>query len=155
MADVNHNRTNPPGFDPRLFLRDEELDYGISLMLTAERVLMKQAGHIAQKHAMPPLAARVLISIRFLPGQTVKALREQLDATTPTLARILGDLGKRGLIDRQPSKTDARARALFLTEEGKRLTDPATIAMRDTLRLAYRRAGASAVAGARSVLEAL
>ncbi|MDJ0921154.1 MAG: MarR family transcriptional regulator [Henriciella sp.] len=155
MVDVNQNRASPPGFDPRLFLRDEELDYGISLMLTAERVLMKQAGHIAEAHNMPPLAARVLIAIRFLPGQSVKALRTQLDATTPTLARILGDLDKRGLIERRKSGRDARARMLYLTEEGKRLTDPATIAMRDTLRLAYRRAGATAVAGARQVLEAL
>ena len=65
MVDVNQNRANTPGFDPRLFLRDEELDYGISLMLTAERVLMRQAGNLAQTHAMPPLAARVMIAIRF------------------------------------------------------------------------------------------
>jgi len=155
MHDVNQNRGQAPGFDPRLFLRDEELDYGIALLLSGERVLMRQSGDLATAEAMPPLAARVLIAIRFQSGQTVSALRGRLDATTPTLARILGDLDQRGLIERRVSRADARKRALYLTTEGKRMTDPAAIAMRDTLRDAYRRAGANAVAGARAVLEAL
>lgn len=155
MPDVNHSRANAPGFDPRLFLRDEELDYGIALLLAGERVLMKQAGDLSAREAMPPLAARVLIAIRFEPGRSVQALRTRLDATTPTLARILSDLDQRGLVERRKSRHDGRQRALYLTTEGKRLTDQATIAMRDTLRDAYRRAGASAVAGARAVLEAL
>ncbi len=155
MADVNRNRGPAPGFDPRLFLRDEELDYGIALLLASERILMKQAGDLANAKAMPPLAARILITIRFQPGQSVSALRQQLDATVPTLARIIGDLDQRGLIDRRKSQSDGRQRALYLTHEGKQLTDPATIAMRDALRGAYRRAGANAVAGARAVLEAL
>jgi len=155
MHDVNQNRGQAPGFDPRLFLRDEELDYGISLLLSGERVLMRQSGDLATTEAMPPLAARVLIAIRFQSGQTVSDLRRRLDATTPTLARILGDLDQRGLIERRVSRADARKRTLYLTTEGKRMTDPAAIAMRDTLRDAYRRAGANAVAGARAVLEAL
>lgn len=124
-------------------------------MLTAERCLMRQAGDLASREHIPPLAARVLIAIRFDAGQTVSGLREQLGATTPTLARILGDLDQRGLIERRASRVDARRRTLYLTTDGKRLTDPAAIAMRDTLRDAYRRAGASAVAGTRAVLEAL
>jgi DNA-binding MarR family transcriptional regulator len=78
-----------------------------------------------------------------------------LGTTTPTLARILGELGKRGLIHRRPLPSDKRARAVFLSHEGKRLTDEATIIMRDRLRDAYRSAGASAVAGKRAVLKAL
>ncbi|MCF6329865.1 MAG: MarR family winged helix-turn-helix transcriptional regulator [Henriciella sp.] len=131
------------------------MDYGIALLLSGERILMRQSGDLATTEAMPPLAARVLIAIRFQSGQTVSALRRRLDATTPTLARILGDLDQRGLIERRVSRADARKRVLYLTTEGKRMTDPAAIAMRDTLREAYRRAGASAVAGARAVLEAL
>jgi DNA-binding MarR family transcriptional regulator len=155
MPDVNQMRANAPGFDPRLFLRDEELDYGIALVLAGERALLKEAAEIAQLEAMPQLAARTLIALRFQPGLTVSALREHLGATVPTFARIIGDLGQRGLIERQKSETDGRARVLFLTTEGKRLTDPATIAMRNALRNAYRKAGANAVAGARAVLEAL
>ena len=155
MHDVNQNRGSAQQFDPRLFLRDEELDYGIALLLAGERVLMKQATDLAGDANLPPLGARILIAIRFEPGQSVTALRARLDATTPTLARLLGELDQRGLIERRKSRQDGRQRALHLTTEGKRLTDPATIAMRNTLRTAYRRAGANAVAGARTVLEAL
>lgn len=156
MVDVNQIRANAPGFDPRLFLRDEELDYGIALLLAGERALMKAAGDIARDFSLPNLAARVLITVRFQPGQTVNTLRDQLDATTPTFARIIADLEKRGLIERrQSAQGDRRTRQLFLSHEGKRVTDPATIAMRDRLRQAYRAVGSGAVGGARSVLEAL
>lgn len=156
MVDVNQIRANAPGFDPRLFLRDEELDYGIALLLAGERALMKAAGEIARDFSLPALAARILITVRFQPGQTVNTLREQLDATTPTFARIIADLEKRGLIERrQSSQGDRRTRQLYLSHEGKRVTDPATIAMRDRLRQAYRAAGSGAVGGARTVLEAL
>jgi DNA-binding MarR family transcriptional regulator len=156
MVNVNQIRKNAPGFDPRLFLRDEELDYGIALLLAGERTLMKAAGEIARAFDLPPLAARVLITIRFQPGQSVNQLREQLDATTPTFARIIADLERRELIERRQAETgDRRVRQLFLRHEGKRLTDPATIAMRDRLRTAYRAAGPSAVGGVRAVLEAL
>ena len=156
MVYVNQIRANAPGFDPRLFLRDEELDYGIALLLAGERALMKAAGEIARDFDLPPLAARVMITIRFQPGQTVTGLRAQLDTTTPTLARILGDLDQRGLIERRQSEQgDRRTRTLFLSHEGKRMTDPATLAMRDRLRAAYRSAGSGDVSGVRAVLEAL
>ena len=156
MVDVNQIRANAPGFDPRLFLRDEELDYGIALLLAGERALMKASGEIARDFSLPDLAARVLITVRFQPGQTVNILREQLDATTPTFARIIADLEKRGLLERrQSAQGDRRTRKLFLSHEGKRVTDPAAIAMRDRLRQAYRSAGSGAVGGARTVLEAL
>ena len=156
MVNVNQIRANAPGFDPRLFLRDEELDYGIALLLASERALMKAAREIASDFEMPILAAQTLLTIRFQPGPSVTQLCEQLDSTTPTFARIVGDLEKRGFIERRKSETgDRRVRLLFLTHEGKRVTDPATLAMRDKLRKAYRTAGAGAVGGVRSVLEAL
>ncbi len=156
MVNVNQIRANAPGFDPRLFLRDEELDYGIALLLAGERALMKAASEISRDFDLPQLAARVLITIRFQPGQSVTALRQQLHTTTPTLARILGDLDQRGLIERRQSEHgDRRTRCLFLSHQGKRVTDPATLAMRDRLRRAYRAAGSGAVSGVRAVLEAL
>ena len=155
MPDVNQMRRNAPGFDPRLFLRDDELDYGIALVIAGERALMTGVSDIARSLSIPELAARTLIVLRFQKSQTVTGLKEQLGATTPTFARIIGDLSKRGLIDRSKSEVDGRMRVLSLSTEGKRVTDPATLLMRGALRDAYRKAGASAVAGARSVLEAL
>ena len=156
MVNVNQIRANAPGFDPRLFLRDEELDYGIALLLAGERALMKAAGEIARTFDMPILAARTLITMRFQPGETVNRLRTQLDATTPTFARIIADLEKQGLIERRQSEQgDRRTRQRYLSHEGKRMTDPAAIEMRNRLREAYRAAGSGAVGGVRAVLEAL
>ncbi|MEM7329505.1 MAG: MarR family winged helix-turn-helix transcriptional regulator [Pseudomonadota bacterium] len=156
MVNVNQIRANAPGFDPRLFLRDEELDYGIALLLASERALMKATREIASEFEMPILAAHTLLTVRFQPGHAINHLCQQLDSTTPTFARIIADLEKRDLIERRQSKSgDRRVRQLYLTHEGKRLTDPATLAMRDKLRRAYRSAGAGAVGGVRSVLEAL
>lgn len=155
MADVNKTRVDDPGFDPRLFLRDEELDFGIALILSGERRLVTEAFEYCTSADLPPLAIRVLLAARFQPGQTVSALRNQLGATVPTLARILGELDQRGLIERRSGHVDGRAKQVYLTVEGKRLTDQATIAMRDRLRNAYRRAGATAVSGTRAVLQAL
>jgi len=156
MVNVNQIRANAPGFDPRLFLRDEELDYGIALLLASERALMKATRDIARDFEMPILAAHTLLTIRFQPGHSVNQLCEQLDATTPTFARIIADLEKRGLIERRKSDSgDRRVRLLYLSHQGKRVTDPATIEMRDKLRKAYRSAGSGAVGGVRSVLEAL
>ena len=156
MVNVNQIRANAPGFDPRLFLRDEELDYGIALLLASERALMKAAREIARDFEMPLLAAQTLLTIRFQPGHSINHLCEQLDTTTPTFARIIADLEKRGLVERRRNEAgDRRVRHLFLSHEGKRVTDPATLDMRDKLRKAYRSAGASAVGGVRSVLEAL
>lgn len=156
MVNVNRIRTNAPGFDPRLFLRDEELDYGISLLISGERALMSAEREIAKEFEMPILAARALIFIRFQPGHNVNNLCQQLNATTPTFARIIADLERRNLIERRRnSDGDGRTRLLHLSVEGKRVTDPSVLAMRERLRSAYRSAGSSAVAGVRSVLEAL
>lgn len=155
MADVNKTHVQDPGFDPRLFLRDEELDFGIGLILSGERRLVTEALEHCKSAELPPLGVRVLLSARFQPGQTVSALRSQLGATVPTFARILGDLDQAGYIERRANHADGRAKRIYLTLEGKRLTDQAAIAMRDQLRNAYRQAGATAVAGTRSVLQAL
>ena len=155
MSNVNQIRQNAPGFDPRLFLRDEELDYGIALIFAGERALYAVSGDLATRHEIPALAALVLLTLRFQPGLTVSDLRTHLGATTPTLARILGFLDQRGWVERRRSEQDGRSRTLWLSQAGASLTDPATLAMRQRLQAAYRRAGPSAVAGARAMLEAL
>ena len=155
MSNVNQIRQSAPGFDPRLFLRDEELDYGIALLLAGERALIAASGALAKTHKIPPLAARILLALRFQPGQTVQALRQQLGATPPTLARLLAELDRREWLERRRCPQDGRRRLLYLGVEGARVTDPATLAMRQRLRQAYRKAGPNAVAGARAVLEAL
>ena len=100
-------------------------------------------------------ALRLMVTIRFQPGLTVSELRDATGATTPTLARLLGELDKRQLIHKKTGGRDARRRRLSLSEEGNKLIGPLILDLRSAMREAYREAGASAVAGTRSVLEAL
>ena len=142
-------------FDPRLFLRDEELDRGVALMLAGERALTQAAESSRKSAALNNTEMRALMAIRAAPGLTVSELRTKLGATVPTLARILGKLDERGLVRRKKSGRDGRKRKLELSLAGEAVCEPIAIAMRDALRIAYRSAGSDQVAGARAVLEAL
>lgn len=142
-------------FDPRLFLRDEELDRGVALILASERALTAAAEQARTTAALSKTELQALMTIRANPGLTVKDLRKRLRATTPTLARILGKLDARGLVRKKKSGQDGRMRKLELSLAGTALADPIATAMRNLLREAYRSAGAEHVGGARAVLEAL
>ncbi len=153
--EVNRTDAGTRPLDARLFLRDEELDHGAALIVAGERALaaavrgaLKDAGlNLAELHA--------LITIRTQPGLTVSDLRSRLAATTPTMARVLGALDRRGWIERARAQADGRRRRLKLTQAGEDAAEPLAAAMRDALRDAYRAAGAEHVAGARAVLTAL
>ncbi len=141
--------------DPRLYLRDEELERGVGLILAGERALGRAAEAGRETAGLGKPELQVLLAIRFLPGQDVAALRGHLGATVPTLARLLGTLDQRGLIRRDRDARDARRRNLYLSPAGEAVLRPVVEAMRETLKQAYREAGPQQVAGARAVLEAL
>lgn len=142
-------------FDPRLFLRDEELDRGVALILAGERALSAAAETGRRTASLNKTELQALMVIRAKPGLSVSELRELLGATTPTMARILGKLDERGLIRRKKSGQDGRKRRLELSLAGAAISDPIAEAMRNVLREAYRHAGGEQVAGVRAVLEAL
>ena len=149
--DVNLNRP----FDPRLFLVDQELDRGIGLLLAGGAELSRAAESARHKAGLSKPEMQILMAIRYRPGQTVSELRDALNMTVPTFARILGHLDERDLILREKQVTDARRRALHLSEAGTRVTTDIAVTLRDRLRQAYKEAGPDAVEGARRVLEAL
>ena len=142
-------------FDPRLFLRDEELDRGVALIMASERALSQAAEASRKAGALSKTELQALMAIRATPGLTVSELRGKLGATVPTLARILGKLDERGLVRRKKSGQDGRKRKLELSLAGEAVAEPVASAMRNALRAAYRSAGSDQVAGARAVLEAL
>jgi len=142
-------------FDPRLFLRDEELDRGVALILASERILSAAADAGRRTAALNRTELQAALAIRAIPGLSVSELRQRLGATTPTMARVLGKLDERGLIRRKKSGQDGRKRKLELSLAGTAIIEPIVVAMRNSLRSAYRRAGSEQVAGARAVLEAL
>jgi len=141
--------------DTRLYLRDEELDRGVGLILAGERALSAAAESARRAAGLSRGEFEILMAIRHGDGLDVSALRERLGATTPTLARILAGLDRRGFITRTPDRADRRRRRLWLSPAGEQAMGPVVEAMRAALRKAYRDAGPGQVSGARALLEAL
>lgn len=154
-SEVNTPVTGAPPLDPRLFLRDEELDRGVALVFAAERALSRAAAPALQRARLTPLEARILLALHAAPGAEVSELRDELGATTPTFARVLGGLDRRGLLTKRAARDDARRRQLFLSPEGEAALAPVAAILRDAMRAAYREAGVERVEGARALLSAL
>lgn len=141
-----------PSLDTRRFLRDEELDYGLALVLGAERRLVKALDKFSTATGLTQRDLRLLMVIHATPGLTVRSLRRKMGATVPTMARQLGQLDKEGWIDRRAEAEDGRERLVSLSETGADRLKPVIDEMRAIVRDAYRSAGVEAVAGARDVL---
>ena len=142
--------------DNRLFLRDEELAEGVRLILAASAELDRLLEAPLADEGLSRSQADVLLAIGQAPGIDVASLRARLGMTVPTLARLLGQLDRRGLVDRSRSASaDARRRALHLTDKGAAMADRLSSPLRQRLKAAYRAAGAEDVAGLRTVLGAL
>ena len=60
-----------------------------------------------------------------------------------------------GLVQSKVGRNDKRERHLFLTDDGRKLEQELSDAQRARMRLAFRTAGPDAVAGFRTVLEAM
>jgi DNA-binding MarR family transcriptional regulator len=67
-----------------------------------------------------PAQYSVLIVIEANPGLSQTALAQRLGIERARLVRLLDALERRGLTRRQPSPSDRRAHALYLTREGQR-----------------------------------
>ncbi len=154
-SEVNQKPGETGRVDPRLFLREDELDNGIALLLASERTINEVLRGAQESAGLNASSLKLLITIRFSPGLTVSELRDLTGSTTPTLARLLGELDKLDLIVKTQGGRDARRRRLTVSQAGEALLHPIVEKLRAALREAYRVAGANAVAGTRAVLEAL
>jgi len=152
-SEVNQKPGETGRIDPRLFLREDELDNGIALLLASERAIAAALRRGQDVSGLNMPALKLLLTIRYQPNLTVSELRGLTGATTPTLARLLGELDRRELIRKTPGGRDARRRRLSLSEEGEHLIHPVVTELRSAMREAFREAGANAVGGARAVLE--
>ena len=148
-------RPQPRSTEERLFLREAELETGVGLVFFAEKRMMQALQPFLAGQALNRPAFEVLVGIATMPGQTIRQMRARLDMTVPTFARIIGQLDRRGLIEKGKSAEDGRARTLTLSAEGKALIAPIMADLRDIMHAAYRRVGADQVVGAKAVLEAI
>ena len=143
--------------DPRLILRDEELDAGLELMLLAESALWA-----ATDAALEPEAKglgrshyRTLFLLKRKPGVGVRELARLTSLSKQGASRTLGELVKLGLVEKGSGEADARRKPARLTRDGAAVEARVSERLRSMLARAYRSGGLDAVAGARRILAAL
>ncbi len=135
-----------------LFLRDEELRYGIELLFFAYRDFTAEPDAILSKLNLGRAHHRVIYFVGRNPRISVTELLRILKITKQSLSRVLGDLIRQGFIAQRPGTRDRRQRLLELTAQGKQLECELTENQRQRIAKAYREAGADAVEGFRTVL---
>ena len=135
-----------------LFLTDEQLRLGVEAMFFAYRGFTADPDKILEKHSYGRAHHRALYFINCYPETTVNYLIHILGVTKQSLNRVLRTLIDDGLVQVKIGKKDKRERNLILTDKGKVLENELSIVQRKRMRLAYKAAGADAVAGFRTVL---
>jgi DNA-binding MarR family transcriptional regulator len=138
-----------------LFLTDEQLRQGIEAMFFAYRGFTADPDRILADMAYGRAHHRAVHFINRAPGTTVNNLLNILGVTKQSLNRVLRTLIEDGLVESRVGKNDKRERHLFLTESGAALERKLSDAQRARMRMAFREAGPEAVAGFRTVLEAM
>jgi DNA-binding MarR family transcriptional regulator len=146
---------NTSGGESLLFLTDENLRKGIEAMFFAYRGFTSDPDRILDGMDYGRAHHRAVHFINRSPGLSVGALLDILGVTKQSLNRVLRSLFDDGLVEARVGKTDRRERRLFLTEKGAALERNLSDAQRARMRAAYRAAGPAAVAGFRTVLEAM
>lgn len=138
-----------------LFLTDEQLRQGIEAMFFAYRGFTADPDRILTDMAYGRAHHRAIHFINRAPGTTVNNLLNILGVTKQSLNRVLRTLIEDGLVESRVGKNDKRERHLYLTSEGEALEQQLSDAQRVRMRMAFRDAGPEAVAGFRTVLEAM
>jgi DNA-binding MarR family transcriptional regulator len=143
------------GGEALLFLTDEQLRKGIEAMFFAYRGFTADPDRILETQNYGRAHHRAIHFIHRSPGTTVTNLLAILGVTKQSLNRVLRTLIDDGLVDSRVGRRDKRERHLFLTDKGAALERQLSDAQRARMRAAYRAAGPQAVAGFRTVLEAM
>ncbi len=138
-----------------LFLTDEQLRQGIEAMFFAYRGFTADPDRILTDLAYGRAHHRAIHFIKRAPGTTVNNLLNLLGVTKQSLNRVLRTLIADGLVQSKVGRQDKRERHLHLTQAGHELEQTLSDAQRARMRAAYREAGPEAVAGFRTVLEAM
>ena len=143
------------GAENLLFLTDDQIRGGIEAFYFAYRAFTSDPDEILEGMDYGRAHHRALHFIARKPGLTVSGLLDILGVTKQSLNRVLRALLEDGLVESRIGKRDRRERLLHLTPAGAELERRLSEAQRARVRAAYRAAGPQAVAGFRTVLEAM
>ncbi|MFD3266028.1 MarR family winged helix-turn-helix transcriptional regulator [Phenylobacterium ferrooxidans] len=143
--------------DPRLVLRDEELDTGLELLMLAEAALWADvdAGLEAEGLSLGRSHWRAAFLLKRRPGLGVQELAHITSLSKQAASRVISDLEGHGLAEKAQGDLDGRRRAATLTEAGAAFEARISERLRGQLARAYRTGGLDGVGGARRILAAL
>ena len=140
-----------PQAEPRFPSEDAVRD-GIELLFFAYRDFTAEPDANLARYGFGRGHHRAIHFVGRHPQINVSELLGILRITKQSLSRVLGELVGQGLIGQRPGAHDRRQRLLELTAEGSALEREVSAPQRARVALAYRQAGATAVAGFREVL---
>ena len=152
---MDRRTSTPFSGEALLFLTDEQLRQGIEAMFFAYRGFTADPDRILADMAYGRAHHRAIHFIGRAPGTTVNNLLNILGVTKQSLNRVLRTLIADGLVESTVGRMDKRERHLNLTQTGRNLEQTLSDAQRARMRAAFRDAGPDAVAGFRTVLEAM
>jgi len=143
--------------DPRLILREDELDAGLELLMLAESSLWASvdAALLAENLGLGRSHWRAAFLLRRRPGVGVQELAHLTSLSKQAASRILVDLAGKGLVEKTSGDLDGRRRTAALTAKGEAFEAAVSERLRAQVARAYRSAGLDGVAGARRILAAL
>ena len=138
-----------------LFLTDEQLRKAIEAMFFAYKGFTSDPDRILESRGYGRAHHRAIHFIHRSEGTTVNNLLAILGVTKQSLNRVLRTLVEDGLVESRVGTRDKRERNLYLTVKGAELERELSNAQRARMRDAFRQTGPDAVAGFRTVLEAM
>lgn len=143
--------------DPRLILREDELDAGLELLMLAEAALWAAVdqGLEAENLGLGRSHWRAAFLLRRRPGIGVQELAHLTSLSKQAASRILVDLAAKGLVEKAAGDLDGRRRTAALTPRGEAFEAAVSERLRSAVGRAYRVGGLDGVAGARRILAAL
>ncbi len=146
--------SSPAAGGPRLYLREDELDLGVSLIFKAGDFLKAATEEQRRQHALTWAEVRCLCELLGHPLPVLK-LAAELGLSKQVMLKTLDGLEARAWLSRKEDKRDGRRKIVQLTGEGGAVATELALAMRTRLAAAYRLAGSEAVAGCDKVLSTL
>lgn len=138
-----------------LFLTDEQLRKGIEAFFFAYKGFTADPDRILEERGYGRAHHRAIHFIHRSQGTTVNNLLAILGVTKQSLNRVLRTLIEDGLVESRVGTRDKRERHLYLTKDGQALERELSAVQQARVRDAFRAAGPGAVAGFRTVLEAM
>ena len=135
-----------------LFLRDQELDRALELLVVALRRIEAETALIRDEADIDTTDQWLLFMIEHKPGATAADLAQRLALTKQTLSRHVRRLVALDLVATSGDSGDGRKRPLRLSERGRQLAGALANGQKRPLRQAFKLTGAVPVEGFQAVL---